>query len=156
MIIKKLQYNPIMELYASFKSGLMPLAGQYKLRCSSAQNEMNSPIIIFTKVMDCEELFAKCEMLSMIFEYDFKLKKHILCKAQRTYTHDCNDNHLSLLNYLHTNSCIEEVWALIKRNLFIDEGDLLEIYRENSHHKVADLAEIKKTYRDNIIYRYSN
>tara|TARA_B100001063_G_C16340598_1_gene346577 strand:+ start:28 stop:504 length:477 start_codon:yes stop_codon:yes gene_type:complete len=151
------EYITIKELYVSFKDGLMPIAGQYK----SAQNEMNFPPLLFlVKVWCQDELLAKSEIISIEFIYDHELGKYLNSKVKRNYNLDYrNNNHLAtFFNYLNTSFGLDEdeMWREIKRTIFIDENDLVDYYREDSHHQVVNLAEIEKTYRDNIIYGYSN
>lgn len=160
MIIKKGECILEKELYVSFEDGLMPIAGQYRLSSSSTNIEMNSPILIIIKIWDDEQLFSKSEIISLNFELDSKSCKYELTKIQRTYTLSCNfsrNTHLTeFLNYLETKRCLEETWVEIKRTSIIDDINLREFYKENSHHEVADLQEITKSYVENIIFRYSN
>ena len=151
------EYITIKELYVSFKDGLMPIAGQYKLSSSSTHIEMNSPIRIITKIWDDEELFSKSEIISLNFEFDSKSCKYELTKIQRTYTLSCNftrNTHLrEFLNYLETKRCLEETWAEIIRTSIIDDINLREFYKEDNKKKQT-LKALMRSYSLNVIHRY--
>ena len=116
---------------------------------------------IFDKIFSSVPKYLKFKFfISIEFIYDHELGKYLNSKVKRNYNLDYrNNNHLAtFFNYLNTSFGLDEdeMWREIKRTIFIDENDLVDYYREDSHHQVVNLAEIEKTYRDNIIYGYSN
>lgn len=138
----------------------MPIAGLHFYETQI--NSTHPNLMMFLKFWNKETLFMDSELIMLSFQFNKLQMSYTLKSIEYTealeYHGIKNDKLISFLSTLnnYNEMSIDFVWNEYRKSLFFNPDDLLEFYKENSHHDVVDLKEIKKSYAENIIFRYSN